>query len=101
MITFAAPFALGTQTVPASPSRLDLTSIIPAQTNPNQAFVLIVFGDQAEALEFYDAASGGQPVDIAPATTRAEIGPYSAAVFPAFIEGTAGTTVTLSLAVLN
>jgi len=101
MTTFASPRPLGTQTVPAPPTRLNLTSLLPASGNPNQAFVLVVFGDQTEALEFYTAAAGGDPCDIAPATTRSEIGPYSAAVFPAYVEGTAGTNVTLSVTVLN
>lgn len=101
MSSFASPRPLGAQTVPASPARLDLTSLLPAQGNPNQSFVLVVFGDQTEDLEFYQASSGGDPCDIAPATTRSEIGPYATAVFPAFVQGTAGTTVTLSVTVIN
>jgi len=87
------PISLGTVTTGTPANGVALT--LPSPAFANQLFVLVAFGDQTEDVVFSLDAAGTQPVNIAPAGARIEIGPYAAAVFPRFVHSATGVNVTL------
>jgi hypothetical protein len=94
------PFALGTITVPAAPGRANLSASSFAVL-PTTLITLIVHGEQAEDLRLFQGLSGGEPVDVIPANTRVEIGPFQGQAFPNFVQGSAGTTFKATVVVIQ
>lgn len=89
MIAF--PITLGTITVGAAPARANM-NVSNFALLPTSLITLIVHGEQTEDLRLYQANTGGEPVDVIPANTRVEVGPFQGSAFPNFVQGSAGTS---------